>query len=351
MQDRLAQIGVGTFTLGSDFDCDLAVIDDGVASRHLIIEVGDRGVFVRMAGESPAAMIDGNAVRTPMAEGQLYPLFLGASISLAGLSVSVAGPAVRLPPSEPSGLARLARRLMAVSGRSLRNGMIGLGTLVATGMVAAGVLDMVSVQASATQTAVVPLAATVTGTAEPSTLRAHLAELGVEDPDIIEDPSGRHTVIHVRTAGERAILAPALRELPFETRIVVGNSVRTAVETILAASDGKAELVALDRGRLVLAGLSDDPEGRARLVETIQADIAGIAEVAFEDPIVTPADELTREIIAVWPGPYPYIVLSDGRRIREGEVVAEGLTVSRIAPDGLVTLQMNDQSQDFRMPE
>jgi hypothetical protein len=348
-QDRLAQIGVGTFTLGSDFGCDLALIDEGVAARHLTIEVGNQGVFVRLAGESPAAIIDQNGTRVPMVEGQGYPMFLGASVNLAGLTISVAGPAVRLPPAEPTGLARLAQRLMSVSGRSLRNSMIGLGTLVATGMFAASVLEMESVQASATQASVAPVPVREIKPDTPATLRAHLEGLGVQGSQIIEDPSGSHTVIHVSTTAEHTTLASALRGLPFEAKIVVGDRVRMAVETILAASEGKVKLVSLDKGRLVLSGLSDDPERRARMIEIIQADISGVTEVTFEDPIVTPADELTREIVAVWPGPYPYVVLADGRRVREGEVVAEGLTVSRIASDGLVTLQMDDHTHDFRL--
>lgn len=352
-QDRLAQIGEGSFTLGSDFGCDFALIDDGIAARHLTFEVGEQGVLVGLAGESPAALIDQNGNRTPMVQGQSYPLFLGASVALAGVSVTAAGPKVRIAPAEPSGLARLAQRTMAISGRSLRNSMIGLGTLVATGMVAAGVLDLVSVQASAPKPTVKPTAQAPQLAGVVPSLDAHLAALGLDDADFVEDPQGTQRVIHVRTVAERAVLAEALREMPFpgETTIVAEDRLRSAVQTILAASDGQAKLVALDRGKLVLSGLTEDPDRRARMIEVIRADISGITEVTFEDPIVSPADELAREIVAVWPGPHPYVVLADGRRLREGEAVTEGLTVHGISADGLITLQLDDKTHEIRLPK
>jgi type III secretion system YscD/HrpQ family protein len=343
-EDRFAEIGMGLVTVGSDFDCDLSLPDDGVAPEHLHIRVTAEGVFVELATEASARLLDRNGEKKLLLPGQPHPWYLGCSVSIGELTINLAGDELRPPPAEPTPLARLAAHMVSASRRSFLHAMIGVGALVTTGLFAAGVLDIYSVEASAPVSAPeATFPAPIPEGPTPDALQAHLQALGVEAASVSAVPGGLEAVIYVKTARERANLNVALNALPYrvDASIFVLDGIRSAVQTILATAQGDVGVVALEEGALTLSGLANDPVQRERVVSVIRSDVAGIRDIMFREPVQTPADDLAKDIAAVWTGQRPYIVLNDGRRIREGEPVTNQLSIRHIGSDGRISVELN----------
>ncbi|MCU0910049.1 MAG: FHA domain-containing protein [Rhodobacteraceae bacterium] len=370
-EDRLAEVGTGIFTLGSGFDCDFALVDEGVAPRHLELEVSSRGVSVRLAGEAPAALTDRAGTRVVLVPGQNYDWYQGSSVSIGPLVITLGGTGVRPPPPEPTMFSKLARKTMRVSGRSIHYGLIAVGTLVATGLMAAGVFDFVAVEAGAREPEAAETAAAAAGTVQttaaamgsglapsvvapaqpptPEDLRAHLATLGVESAEIRTLSDGLHATIHVKTVRDREIVGDALGALPYpvEATIFAEDRLRAAVTTVLGTVPGDVALVSLDKGNLVLSGLSSDPTQRERVASLIRADVSGIGAVRFDDPVRTPADDLVDDVLAVWTGQRPHVVMSDGRKVRIGETMIEGIRLAAVHADGRITVDSGNDTHEI----
>jgi Inner membrane component of T3SS, cytoplasmic domain len=352
---RLA-LGAGRHSIGSDLGDDVLLGDEGIAARHLVLEVGESAVTVVAEGgaamsiELSQALQAGDRLELPWSalRGRGHRIELGTAVTI-GLSIEQPRAEEAAAASTAGGSARWQQMLPWRGGKTPAPAATAALScaLVLAGVAALGV-DRTATQPRSTQ--------------DPAELRTLLTERDAwRQLNVASGPQGRIALTGM--VPNRAALQEALRLGPLAdaqpvVRVVVGDEVLRHVSQAVRDPAVKLELQAATAERpvplLVASGttqraglpsllglLKQEWSGRVEIVDRTlyEADAANRRTLKVELPVRIVAVNLTER----------YVETADGKRFLPGSTVTAGTTLEAIEDEQLVFM-VDGRRVDYRLP-
>jgi hypothetical protein len=343
--DRLKNLGTGICRFGADFGCDVVLIDDGILPEHFTLRLDDGGVSILMHPGAEGELLDHSGQVHRLESGVVHAWPASRHLRTAGIEVHLGGAPVKVPARRPPAGALLAAML---AGRP-RLSLFAVSSVVALLMMGNADTGAWLRQSSAAIGAVPappPLPPVLPGRS-----LAEVADLlrtrGLAPESLQHDGDMPEAVFYLDSVAERDAAAAAVASLgvPLRARFHLRTQLLSALRIILDGAGGRAELVELLDGHVVLGGLRDGDNLRDALRSRILGDVPGIRTVAFAEPVAV-TDELASDIAAVWLGDRPYVVLSDGRIIRPGQSFSPDAALEKILSDSRISIRINGLVQE-----
>lgn len=352
--DRLKTLPEGVCRFGADFGCDVVLIDEEIQPVHFSLRVGDAGIAVMMQPGAVGELLDRDGQSVLLEGGQEQVWQSTQFLRTAGLEVHIGGAPVQIGHVGSRGRAMLSRVVAARPRLSLLGvtavlsivmiGNTGNNTWMGQRSTALG-----SSPSPTEAAALLPKPEAISPPGQAATV-AQISKLlslrGLQADSLQANGADLDAVFYLDSVAERDAALAAIRDLPIRPRFYLRTQLLSAVRIMLEGSEGKADLVELNGGDLVLGGLRRDDEGRAKINARILRDVAGIKSVTFIDPANAATDDLTRNIAAVWMGKRPYVVLSDGRVVRPGQGLAEDVSLVKILSADRISVRMDGSIQE-----
>lgn len=344
--DRLKSLANGICRFGADFGCDVVLIDDGILPEHFTMRLDDGGVSVLVHPGAEAELCDRNGQRQRLECGVVHAWPTSHALHTAGLEVHLGGAPVKAPEPRRPVVARLTG---ALAGRP-RLSVLGVTSVVALLLMGNADTGALLTQSSAAISGVpmAPRPAAPPPDAVPAApgidmIGRTLSDHGLTPHSLQAAGDMAEAVFYLDSVAERDAAGAVIAGLglPVRPRFHLRTQMLSGVRIILDGTSGKAELVSLIDGAVVLGGLRADDTLREAIRSRILGDVPGIRSVDFADPATAVADDLARDISAVWLGDRPYVVLTDGRIIRPGQVLNQDVSLVRVLSGDRISVRMN----------
>ncbi|MEM9147442.1 MAG: hypothetical protein AAGC57_14720 [Pseudomonadota bacterium] len=361
--DRFVELEAGRRSFGSDLSCDVVLIEEAVHPLHFALDIGVDGVFLEMFDGCTGGFHAGSGRRKPVGEGERSFWGPFASLQIGALMIQIKGEECR---AQPSHLARIATSVMVQSGRVLKVSAVVLLSVVVVTVTADVLLrsitppqDPQAAIALSTPGLADLLAPGVAGLlgagSDPITaerVRADLTEAGFEPTAIEASGEDWSAVFHLPAETDRQPLLEHLSRLDYtvEPRIFVDTTLLSASRLVLQNIDGSATILSIQRGRLELSLLEGDAETGQTMRDTLLADVPGLRGVAFVGGAASiTLTSLQDEVLAIWGGKRPYVALRDGRQVREGQPLADDITLIAVEAADHLILEVDGDKKEFRL--
>jgi hypothetical protein len=352
--DRLKSLSDGIFTFGSDFGCDVVLIDEGILPIHFRIEIQASMVTVWFEAGAQGTLHDHEGQITPLEPGVVTVWHSNQNLRSAGIELQISGLPVVLAKPKRSQAASAIRNVAGTSWVKLLGGtavaaslvmantqnLFGMSrdtepsTKVRMSMVMPQILDdKQSIGQSAS--ALSPESAAKLNKAE---LLAHLQAAGFNSLDISSE--GFNGVFYLERSHERDALTALIEQEGLQLRATthLRSQLMSAINITLDNVGGDAKLASLDAGDVTLLGLRGNTKRRDEVIQTIRRDVPGVKSVHFRDAASSDARQATDQITAVWAGQRPYVVLNDGRIVRPGQQIADDIALFEVLSTSRITL-------------
>jgi hypothetical protein len=342
--DRLKSLTTGICRFGSDFGCDVVLIDDGIMPEHFTLRLDEGGVSILMHPGAAGDLTDRDGHGLALEPGVVHPWPVTRYLRTSGIEVHLGGAPVRVPDPRPPATALVARA-MANRPRMCLFAVSSVVALLAMGNTDTGTWLRQSSAAIGAVPAPPPAIVRVPATDE---VRKAMRDLGLE-PETLRIAGGiAEAEFYMESVADRDAASAALATMviPVRGQFHLHTQLLSAIRIILEGAGGQADLVELHNGHVVLGGLRQGDPMRETLRSRVLGDVPGIRSVRFTDPAATLTAELARDIAAVWLGDRPYVVLSDGRIIRPGQQLSSDAALVRVLSDSRISVRINDQVQE-----
>jgi hypothetical protein len=274
-------LAAGSYSVGSDFDCDIAVLDDGVSRRHLSLELAADGAYLSVC-DGAAVSVDAEAL---IGDGKVA-LAKGSVVHCGAMAFTVEPPG---PPAASShgNDADLPKEMV---GRRSAKPVRGRRWLLGAPVVAV----LIALSAASWQLFHMPAVPREINSAAPATVS------GPPAPPAADEIVNR------------------VREFVGDEDLVVERGVK---------------------GEVIVSGVTSGKSVQRQL-QRIQADYAGTVEIRDEVSYVTheaPRQvQLPQRITDVHVGEVRWFRTADGGRYFEGSQLDDGAEVVRIGLDAIV---------------
>lgn len=291
---RFLRLGVGEHVFGSGLDCDYILLDPGVEKRHFILSVAKdnlRFAFFSEQGNLLPTIDDPHLHWHPLLSGGGFPLgeleitFFGPSKSAADVSQNLGNPAI----SSAQIASNLGPLLTFVTKVPILVWGVALMSVISTSI-----------------TFALPTKATLDVAGNPIPIE-HQAKLMIEKQKVVKR--------HVQTPG----VSRAAKSLSADVSSSVQPDALNEAKRVLESFDIRVEDISMQGPLLRVSGMVPDTQLREKVSSTLVDDISSISRVSFQ---YAPDDEwhsFKTDILAVWSGERPYIVLKGDGLIRLGE--------------------------------
>ncbi|WP_298966472.1 hypothetical protein [uncultured Roseibium sp.] len=314
---RSLLLEAGKHVFGSGLDCDYMLLGPAVKARHFVLEVDECKAMLALLPdhETSASSSESNTGKTP----PFQPLSFGEFFAVGDLEITVFGqPAAVSADPELHPLRSALRTCFAdIRGSAARIlapvprvvwSALAIGTLLAS-------LALVLPTGSTLLSAQKP----PTATTQPMRETTHRsADSGVKPRTI-----SRHAAVPAVTVA----MAPSERDIERQA------------EQILKGFKFRIQNVAVKGSQLHVEGDVPDADLQERISKVLSEDISSISEVRFR---FRPEDgwrAFKDDIVAVWSGEQPYIVLKGDGVIRTGEPFRNHFTLEKVT-DRVITVSV-----------
>jgi len=349
--ERFLKLAEGTHVIGSDFECDVVLLDDAIAARQLEVDVSEGGVFLKALNGNSVVIDPSLETERALVIGESYQLGCAQEIVLGDCSINFAGePLVHVTP----------KGALINIPKWAAGSLLKLGVLTTCGIGMIGVAGAYSIQHETSpkeaQTETVQAAADEPSDAVSVITRESLTHAIREHgftPERVEETSEGFLIrIYLSDTREKQRLERLISEMgaPIFQEVFLESSLLSAANIILKNTDHDAQVKSIDQGVLTLSGKVGEKEQRAELADLMRKDIPGIKDVRFANAETDAGSDLMTQIAGVWYGTRPYVIMKDGTLVTPGKEVSEGLTLVQILDDGRLRVsQASGEVKEMRV--
>jgi|UniRef100_Q11M69 hypothetical protein len=344
-EDRFFSLDPGEYRLGSDFNCEIALIHSEIAPEHLMLKVGEGSASVLLKPGSAATFFNHAAQRNlPLSQEEWTPWRPGDRLVIADIFLELDGVKAEEPDrGESAGkpVKRRVSRKIALAAAALAV-LAGIGNSLFTRELEGSTMARAD-QEQAGRTDPAPVA----GQACPDD--AALAR-------ILQFPGARierlgcsggncSATLRASDAAVRERVQAKLTDTrtPLAVDIFVDSEIAEAAKLIIASLGVEARVLGNKDGVITLSAICDR-ELRKRLAGILKADVPGIAEVRFQPASPADLDTMAKRVVALWPGAYPYVVTDDGTVVRPGEQLGQNSRLVEVTGQHLL-VEIDGQRQ------
>jgi len=133
---------------------------------------------------------------------------------------------------------------------------------------------------------------------------------------------------------------------PFvDVSIYSDDNIKTLSEESIHRIDESITLHSVDLGSVILQSFLDMQHKEDEIRKILTENVPSIREVSFVYKPLSP--DFKERIVGIWTGSTPYLMLEDGKMIREGYLLTDGVIVQEIEKEALVlasaTLTLKEQ--------
>jgi len=347
VDDRSFSLDPGLHRLGSDFSCEIALIHAAVAPEHLTLKVEEDSVSILPKPGTSVTLFKHLTQQTiTLPEEEWTPWHLGDRLIISDISIEIGG----VKPEEPP-RPRLGQRLFERSHRLLERPLSRALLAVIFLVTLTGVVNLLFPCKPDSPTAAHAKAQdpgarsgeTVAKSAagEPpaglpadptSVLREKLTALGVSWENLTGKGQEGRATLRVRDAALRAQVQSMLADLglPYSPDIYVDEDIAEAAALTVTNLGAGSQVLDSKDGVVTLSAIGD-PTLREKIVQTLKSDVPGLAGVRFKASTPVDLAALAKRVTAIWPGPYPYVVVDDGAIVRPGETLGQDARLVAVA--------------------
>lgn len=351
--DHNVRLNEGSNVFGTSFDSDIVLFDEAVLDQHFTIFIrgGAANLVVAEGAELQIFDADGNALslaedRT-LVLGQAHSLTVAKTvIRLSDLPVAAwEEVAAEAGPVKRGKLATLGWNTVTAAGVFVLATVAYLSTPI--GGIAAGNANTMSQEASSIPMSAVP-APHQTTTNE---IRKSLLIAGFSPDYLQQSEAGFDARFYVGTTVEytrlRAFLATL--DLNMSSKIYVDDAIKDAARLALSQRETAVPDLSVAAGELIIEGAPGDAAWRTEVDSMLRSDIPGLKSITFSG-----SDEAWKSLIednlaAVWAGQNPYIVLTDGRKIRTGQTIAENTVFHGVRGSSVLLVTVNETQEEYEL--
>jgi hypothetical protein len=355
--DHNVRLADGPTVFGSSFDSDIVLFDDAVQPSHFTVMLDEAGAVVTLS--------EGAALTLGDADGAENAIEGGQSVVITTSQVLVIGQTeirFRDLPEIEIGTAAVAqtptgtRRVFALARSSTIFLLVGV---LATGLYFGTPVGGVSVGNAgvfATPLSDMPRRAPGdTLTARPmttaTTLATSLTAAGYRPDALRQTDHGFEAEFYVALPRDQQALRAHLANLsePVVARIFVDDAIRRAAELGVSMTKAEAPEIVVNAGQIVLRGTPADATWRKTVADMLKRDIPGVKSVDFEGRSEAWKDLIDDNLAAVWSGQNPYLVLTDGRKIRQGQNIDEDTVFRGIRDMDVLLVTVNETHEEYEL--
>lgn len=337
--DRLKSLPMGISRFGSDFSCDVVLIDENIYPEHFTLQIDEDGVFIQVHPDAEAALLDPEGNQHLLIGDGPHVWSARQHLVTAGIEVYLGGAPVKLPISKPpkSALPVDRRRRLYISAALVTITFVGISQLNN----GAWLRESSAAFGAVPQYPVVP-------SLPVTDIRTLLQQKGLTPHRLNTNGEVPEAIFYLDNVAARDAASATLATLgmPIRAHFHLRSQLLSAIRIILEATEGRAKLVSLQDGHVELGGLEKNDELRSILHSRILSDVPGISSVQFVDPIGVAAEELTHVIAAVWFGERPYVMLKNGQIVRLGQLITPDTALIDILSGNRISVRVNDRIQE-----
>lgn len=352
--DRLKSLGTGVCRFGADFSCDVVLIDEGVLPEHFRLRVDDDSIILVMQAGAVGELVDRKGQVQLLEPEVEHTWHSGQFLRTVGIDVQMAGvPLAITETGRP-----VEAMLRKAAARALRVAQVGAASVVALMLMGSGQTGNWLVASSAAVGGV-PIPnwslADPQVPPEPATLPTE-AEIellfqarGLAPDNIRIESDVVEAVFYLDGAAEQDAVTAVIEDIGLKVRPQFFQKTQflAAISIILERKGSDVHLVSLQDGHVVLSGLRHDNSLRDATRNRIMQDVTGIKSVTFADLAEDRTGEVLKSISAIWLGKRPYLVLTDGRIIRPGQVLSQDFLLVEVLSSDRISVRIDGLVQEI----
>lgn len=354
--DRKAELKDGRHVFGSDLGCDVVLLDKDVSPQHFAITIEGNHVVLDVLDDCLTFARSGACDTNPGKQTSIV-WSAGSCLRIGELEFKLRGATFRAS-AEELAMNKAARDLARLRiTRKVRTVLMVLVCCIPVGAIATRTPD--DYQSSNDTGSSSALSVVETPTAAPPRTPPKLtAEMvantlagqgfKVHRPDY--DGTAWRADVYLTEDQDSADLTAIKDQLPFTflPHVFTDTALLDAAKLVLANLNVSGANPSIHLGILKVAGVAEDIVLRDRIKTTLTSDIPGLIAIEFDGPAIMELHKLTDEIVGVWSGDRPFVVLQDGRIIKPGQEIVVGITLIAVQPKS-VRVRENGRDQDVRI--
>ncbi len=352
--DHTLRLAEGPNLFGSSFDSDVVLFDDAVKPSHFCITVHTDGVTLTTADGAMVTLTgaDGNDLAL---EPSLPTSLLETQVVRIGIT-EIRFRDFPLPQTvDKASKTNLASRLRSVlSGSSVAVFMaatFGSALLftVPLNSVSVGATGVVMASSMPASLPAMSMEASEGPEADIEDLKRSLTAAGFPPDRLMYNGSEYDAKFYVALSSEHEALTAHLAQLDQKVvaRIYVDEAFRHAAELAVSMSDSKEIQVDVTAGHLVIRDAAEDAAWRSNLAKMLKRDIPGLKSISFDGGSEAWKAQIDAKLAAVWSGPVPYLILTDGRKVLQGQSIDEDTVFRGIEGESILLVTVHESPLEY----
>lgn len=347
--DQQLPLAPGVSVFGSSFDADVVLFDQSVQPIHFQVTLTSQGAAISLSENAALSLVDiETSSVTELTPGQTLMLPAVVLLKTGEMEIRLSGLPVADQANDEAPLTSgkgKGRRFLGTSVAIVCSGLVGVGLLLMPPVVAIGSPSMVQLATPEMMQTPMPAMAPITL----EMLRDTLTASGYRPKSLQTVPDGFSATFNLTTEAEATALRKQLEQLKVSVsaRIFVDASLEKAAGLVLAMTNREVAGIEVRGGELILKGAEYDPEWRREIEETLMRDIPGLIAMRFEGESDSWKTIFDTELVGVWSGENPYLVMSDGRRIRIGQKVNEDTVFLGVGEGAVLLVSVKDTNLEY----
>ena len=307
---RSLQLPTGEYVFGSGLDCHYILLDPEIEQRHFTLKV-------EKDKSSLAKLTDGSDKLSNCGAPQQHcrELHFGEIFSVGGLELTYFGPdnTGTAPIWEHKIIAKIYTQVTSFTS-PLMKPIAAVPNLIWGALFLGMILSLIAIS--------LPINSTVL-----------TAEKPMPTPESPRVASSQKTEINqlIRTSKDQGTEEKSTFGVHSPNQLDVASEVKK----ILDGFKIRVEDLSIDGAHLIVAGSVPDKQLRGKISSTLVEDISSITQVSFR---YSPNDDwraLKADIVGVWAGERPYIVLKGDGLIRIGESFRTHFILRKVTENGI----------------
>jgi len=363
LADRVQQLDEGPVVFGSEFNCDVVLIDDDIQPEHFYLMIEQTGVTITLQTGAQGQLIAVDGEVTELKAGAAEPWFPNQTLKTSGLEIQLGGTNVVAPQETQS-------KFFAFSN-AMRTPALAAVCVVATIGIAA--TQVKSKQPKSDQASEVrqmnisfPAVQDLFPSTEPMMEKlpkvvetrpsdeealAILAKSGFSPLSVVSGAEGQIGTFYLERQTEREALMEVIanERLDLKATVHLKTQLMSAINITLQGIGADARVIEMKDGKVSLTGHFGEPKKRKDIVKTLLRDVRGVRSVDFDSPMASDAEALEKEIAGIWMGQRPYVILKDGRIVRPGEEIVNEISLVKVAANDSIVIRQAGKSEEITL--
>lgn len=346
--DQSVRLHPGTNSFGTSFDNDVVLFDEALQEKHFSIILNDDSATLVLSEGAELVVLDDSGNNVPFQANQPLTLLSFHRLVAANTEITLEDLPVATVP-EPA-IMESPKARPSVKTRS--TGALGfVAVLVASVVLLASNANSNTGGLPEVMTPRLPEVQPSPSEMTLEDVRKTLMAAGFAPDQLQTDETGYQASFYVATESEQAKLRACLDaiEAKISAKIFVDASILDAATLVLSLTEPNVPEMTVKAGELVISGAPVESKWRDDVTATLRRDIPGLRMVSFSGRSEAWKAMIDDNLAAVWSGENPYIVLTDGRKIRKGQRITDDTVFQGISGDSILMVTVNETNEEYKL--